>query len=454
MKKSPWIADAIYSTVIATALCATAAVYVEAGYSVADQTISIISFWATLLLPIGFARKRDQHTSVTAHGDIFSGLLLVLVTAAFSFLPVVRSINYDSQSDQFLTAAYTLAVFSTALIFLLHVRFCGLRLLFGGFVMASLICPVGYLWIARGQLGEIATVQRRFSTDGMHPNLLGFCSLGFACISAAAFILSKSKWRWIFPFSGLLSLVTIYIASSRGSIIGFVAAFTTALILLAVRDFKNAMNGVNRASVRIAIGVSAGFALMLFTLANFYSLAESEIGQEVATRLELFSSYRGMGTGLTGRVDTWKWVYSQYNAADYWLGVGPRKSGMLAGDIDNGYIVMILENGLVASSIILLRFLSTFAYFVGVAVNTKDEFEFRLALALVFISAAFFTNNLTARYLWGIGNPFCLFGIALFALGPEILTRGFLELKARKVDAAPKIQGARFYRNLQKFPIQ
>ena len=431
----------LFIATIGTAFCWTAAVYVDAEYNLYQQSISLLAVWFSLLLPAMVAnfskihmisyRRRDK--------DFMTSAYLVLVVALLTIFPLVRITNFDSSQDQILTVLYAFAVFLTAAVFIFHVSRCGMKLLVGGFWIASVIGPLGYLLLVRsqGDLAELASVERRFSTEGMHPNLLGFCCAGFACTSICSIVFVRSRWHWLSLITGLVSLITVYLASSRGSIAAILVGIFVVSILMTLRLIRRALAGHVKA-LKILTAL-CGFCLLLGIVAMFagQEILGSAIASEIYDRLQIFNQYRGMDSGLTGRVDTWRWVYSNYNAADFWLGVGPRKSRLIAGDIDNGYIVLILENGLLAGTIIIIRYIYVTLWLVWVSYRSQNVLEVKLALALVLMSVAFLINNLVARYLFGIGNPFCLYGLLLFCLGPTCLRLWLQDEQNVIVEARP-----------------
>jgi hypothetical protein len=432
--------ELFFACLMGIAFCSTAAVYVDTDYNVTDQAVSILAVWGSVILAALFTKTSKPNATLTS--GFMANVWLILLVASLTIFPLARTTNFTSATDQFYTVGYSVAAFFTIAVFLWHAWHCGISHLMGGFVAASIFGPIGYLALAysQGNLAELASIEKRFATQGMHPNLLGFCCTGFACISLSAFFLSRSRWRWWLLPPTAISLATIYLASSRGSIAGIFAGLLTVCLLVVLRLFRSAVAGSFEARSKLLFlftAIIVAITIGVFALEDFL---RSEVFDSIAERLAIFNQYRGLSTGLTGRWDTWQWVMSQYTAADFWLGVGPRKSIILAGDIDNGYIVLLLENGLFAGSIIIGRFFVVTAGYMWKAFKVRDEMEFRISAAMAFITISFLTNNLVARYLFGIGNPFCLFSMVIFALGPDFLK---LALDHYRVGGARMLQGMR-----------
>jgi O-antigen ligase len=417
------------SLLLGATFCATAAVYTDVNYSVTDQAVAIVAVWVALLATA--LLNGSGFTPLRSRFSMRNSSTFVLVVACCTIAPLARTSNFTSASDQYYTVGYTMAVFCTAAMFLWHVHICGIIVFFRGLLAAAIIGPVGYLALAysQGTLSEIATIEKRFATEGMHPNLLGFCCAGFACSAMAGLYLLRGFWRWLSLLALAMSLASVYLASSRGSMVGILTGVCCAALLVLVRLGRAATAGdfrSQRTLLQLGLFCFAAATVMIFAYDDFM---RTDVADAVLDRLAIHNEYRGLETGLTGRWDTWRWVYSQYTTTDFWLGVGPRKSSVLAGDIDNGYIVLLLENGLVAGTAVLIRLLYVTGSFIGAALKTRDKQEFVWALFLSLICVTYLTNNFVARYLLGIGNPFCLFGVAIFAVGPKMLPIALAQTK-------------------------
>lgn len=132
MYKMTRYVDTVASLLIGVALCSTAAVYTEAAFSIEDQIASIIAVCLSLILTAIF--RSSQNSTITplpSRPVAVQGIYLVLLVAVFSCIPVARTSNFTGETDQYTTAAYTMAVIATPGVFIFHVRLCGLRLLFG-----------------------------------------------------------------------------------------------------------------------------------------------------------------------------------------------------------------------------------------------------------------------------------------------------------------------------------
>jgi hypothetical protein len=415
---------------IAVAFCFTASVYTDTDFTRTQQAVSLIAVWMSLSLPMIIARAPIAMRLRQGRQAYFvRAYQVVMLVAILTIVPLVRITNFVDAEDQVETVLYSIAVFATAWFMIAHVWRCGTRVLFFGCWIAAIIGPIGYVLAAalKGQLGEIVSIDRRFSVEGMHPNLLGFCCAGFASVLICSAVLMRTRLRWLSAAAAVINLTIIYLASSRGSLIAILLACFTVAGIHGLRMLKYAAIGKPGALKKLlAILVVTYFVVLCGTFGG-PMLMKSQLGQDVVERLEIFSQYRGIDTGLTGRLETWQWVYNDYNAIDFWLGLGPRKSVIVAGNIDNGYIVVLLENGLLAGGCIIFRMFYVTIVYMWIALRTKDKCEYKASLSLAFVSVVFLMNNVVARYLFGIGNPFCLIGLGIFSLGVVLLNEWVAE---------------------------
>lgn len=412
-----WVNNFAYLA-IGASLTGTIAVYIDVGYSTTDQAVSILALWTTLIATAFVGRSAASRKIQVQMG---AGLDWIIIAGVYvlSLLPILRVSNYTGADDQQQALLYTTAIFVTAALFRVHVELVGYGRLLGGFVSAAIISPVAYLWYARAQLSEIATLERRFTTGGLHPNLIGFCCLGFVFFSITAYLLSSSRLRIAFLFSAFASLYFTYLASSRGSLGGIAASGIVALFLYIIYEYRQILRGSIRAVPRLYFAIALSLLVLALLVLQVGNILNVEIINRAVEHLEIFSQARGFDSGLTGRIDTWNILFSSYNAADFWLGLGPRKSSAMIGDIDNGYIVVVLENGILAGFAILARMLYVLVMLGRLIATVRNDSEYFYTALLICFLVAFFANNVVARYFWGIGNPTSLFAILIFAIGPS-----------------------------------
>jgi len=128
--------------------------------------------------------------------------------------------------------------------------------------------------------------------------------------------------------------------------------------------------------------------------------------------LQLSQDQRGLDTGLTGRWDRWKVIIGVFTDGTFMVGRGIRTSDETP--IDNGYLVILYEIGLVPLILITWRYFSVSRrYFRGYFRSTNPE-ERGLCLAYSLLLAVFLVNNIVARFLFSVGNPYSLVALLIF----------------------------------------
>jgi len=90
--------------------------------------------------------------------------------------------------------------------------------------------------------------------------------------------------------------------------------------------------------------------------------------------------------------------------------------------IDNGYLTILYEIGIVPALLIATKYIWVTLSFALKYFRAQTFQDAALYLSLIFIMVVFLTNNMVARYLFGLGNPFSI--LALFFL---LLTRKDLQ---------------------------
>jgi len=79
------------------------------------------------------------------------------------------------------------------------------------------------------------------------------------------------------------------------------------------------------------------------------------------------------------------------------------------GTIDNGYLVLLYECGIITAMVVLVRYAK--ALWCSGRRALRIPHHLLLALALCGLLCAFLANNVLDRYPFGSGNPFSLLGI-------------------------------------------
>ena len=244
----------------------------------------------------------------------------------------------------------------------------------------------------------------------VHKNLLAFVLAGFFGAFMYFYTSSKTALRYtVFPFA-ILCLYLVFYSSSRGSLFAILISLAVAGTLYAVRgadDHAIHRNPFKRIACIIALFILTISAGLLNT-----RWVET-MADEASSVLELTSRYRGVGSGLTGRTDIWAEVFRKLDWGDYLIGFGFRRSTEIASDpIDNGYIVLLAENGV----LVFLIIVSALVFLLYKLLNLILLEAPQLAdYGLLIILLIYFANNFVARYLYALGNTFSLMGLALMS---------------------------------------
>jgi hypothetical protein len=267
----------------------------------------------------------------------------------------------------------------------------------------------------------------RFSAFSFHPNLLAFLLAGYFCVMVWKFRTSDRGLKILAGLAGLICLVIIFFASSRGSLVGLIVgcgfmAGMTAFLARRQRRIGHLRLGYLTAALLI------GIALFI----QYFELVRVSYAY-VAQVLDFSSDYRGIRTGLTGRVDNWKATLSVFDDGTWLVGRGIRSSDSMGWRmIDNSYLVILYEMGLLPVLLITWRYLSISRGFFRGYFLAVSETQRHFYLACGQLMVVFLVNNIVARYLFAVGNPYSLLAVFLFAAPTSQI---FLEFRPRKAGA-------------------
>jgi hypothetical protein len=265
----------------------------------------------------------------------------------------------------------------------------------------------------------------RFTNYSFHFNLIAYIVTGF---SGAILFQILSKKHVIFnTILLIISILIIVAAQSRGSLFSIIIAMIFSYLLHLMK--KNIRPQKVNTSKSLALVFSAVFLVFLLTLfylfnsdahflldGNFKFLFDT-----INAKLELSTEYRGLGTGLTGRTDVWNELIKLLNIRILAFGNGYRTYTEVFEAVDNGYLVVLYENGLFCLLILLVLIIEIMVAFIKGYMNSLDQTHSALYLSYLYLIIAFLANNFVARFLLSVGNPFSAFIIVLLFLSPIFL---------------------------------
>ncbi|WP_191300847.1 hypothetical protein [Deinococcus indicus] len=372
--------------------------------------LALASLWS----PAGVAALRAALMPENA-------VLLVVVTA----LAVLVSVTGLEPAGSLLQAGLLTMVLWSAFII---VRVAGLPAVLRAFGWAGVICTgITLAYFASQPALVIGALQgvRPPMPLGFHPNTLGFLLVGFAL--GQPWFERQTRWRFAISVGTALSaFALINIVSSRASLAGLLGG---ALVLAALRSGASA-----RAILRPWVIIAAG---LLGTLG--WTLATAEATQERAASiaaaavdlLQLNNEGRGVGTGLSGRGQIWESLGAELGHGAWVAGVGYRVTADSIA-IDNSYLVLAYEMGIVPTVLIVGKFLLLLAL-AAIAYARAPASARGLYGVIVALIVAHLINNYAARYLIAVGNPFSL--MMLFILVMPASALGALPQRHAKMQA-------------------
>lgn len=267
--------------------------------------------------------------------------------------------------------------------------------------ICALITLIGFL--SNVQVVQNALAGTRMTLWYFHPNLLAFALTGFGLAQP---LFSSSYRRRLFGWIiCVFCLVAVFLLSSRSSLVAYLLApLITTLVLLRTQRFFS--TNAKKIALVTSLGVLA-LAIIAYFLA--YPQKISQIAVTVDKALYLSNQGRGLASGGSGRIEVWQQVIHDITSGAWLLGIGYRKTSLDL-IIDNGYLVLLYENGIIAS---FLYIALLFSQIVRAILLGKRNVMRPVAWTFAMLSCAFLINNFAARYLLGIGNPYSLLMLLL-----------------------------------------
>ena len=262
-----------------------------------------------------------------------------------------------------------------------------------------------------------------------HPNLISFILAGFVPVIIWRAMEEKAGWRKKALIGlSIAAFGMVFITGSRGSLSAVLIAGGAMLL-------RGAMGGWLR-TIRVR-HLHIIIFLILIPLAASYLLQNNRIGHVgsfLVDFLSLNTSGRGLKSGFSGRTGIWQIAFHILRANDRWLfGFGYRAGDRLVGTIDNGYVQLLFESGLIAGGMILGSMLRVFFLLWKASHPRENNAWTRYYAVLWCLMIVYFMNNISTRYLFSFGSPFSLCVLFLMAASPRELVGGGIRARAVKV---------------------
>jgi O-antigen ligase len=379
--------------------------------------LAALAFCGLLVLSGRQRTERLQH--------ILSGGALWF--AAVLFAEVVSYTSHDTYSE-----LYGLVFIGVFLCARLVVQEIGIPNVMRAYSQAGILTACVILITGRQTL--FAGEGRFAGGTRAHPNLVSFVMAGFFPVIIWRAMEERVRWRKRVLIG--LSIATfglIFLTGSRGSL--------SAVLIAAGAMLVRALGSGWLRKIRIGhLHIMA--ALILIPLGTALLLQHNRIGNIVSYLndfLSLTSNQRGLKSGLSGRTGIWQLAFSILRAHNRWLfGFGYRAGDRLVGTIDNGYVQLLFESGLIAGLMILGSMLRVFFLLWRVSRPIENNAWTRYYMMLWCLMIVYFLNNISTRYLFSFGSPFSLCVLCLMAASRrELIGGGMRELVTQKVKPSP-----------------
>jgi hypothetical protein len=198
----------------------------------------------------------------------------------------------------------------------------------------------------------------------------------------------------------LLAWSIVLAASSRSTIIALMVAAAVAA-LLEVRVLR----GLTLKRFAVAVAAIGTLSVLYFGYASTY----------FAKILEIDSSYRGFGTGATGRTDLWaksmQALLSDPTLIAFGGGLRSSEYTVIGFLTENSYLTILLDSGVVLGGVLILFLLYSPIGALRLqrsSTNKENRLIFLPSFFVFLLIQCFFL-----RYFIGIGNPTSLLTLVL-----------------------------------------
>lgn len=376
-------------------------------------------FFAGLAVLTGSRRKERLQ-------GLFGGGALLLTAVLFS-----EAISYISGD----TYSILYGLFFTAVILAsrLIVQEIGIPNVVRAYSQAA-IFTVAFVLLSGGKSLQSSTSARFTGGIAVHPNLVAFVLAGFLPVLVWRALEYKVRWkRRAVAVLAVLDIVFIYYSGSRGSL----GAVLIAGIVLAVRRVL-AGSWVEQIRLRRWHLVALMLAVPLLVAYLAQHGRFGNILDSINTQLALNSTQRGVNSGFSGRANFWRAALFLLGRHGRWLfGFGYRAGDRLVGTIDNGYVQLVFESGLIAGSLILGNMLRVFLLLWRASRPTENNAWKRYYTVLTGLMIIYLVNNISTRYLFSFGGSFSILVIMLMAASRRQLVGPPLPAGRRPQPAAP-----------------
>ncbi len=375
----------------------------------AQYTHIVLLFTAGLTVLLGVERRQRLH-------DLLRGGSVLLLAVLFT-----EVISYYSGDRYSLYYGFVLiGVLLSARLVLLQIGLTGVMRSFFqvGIVITVFLAIVG----RRGITGFTAGGNRFTGGGNAHPNLVAFVLAGFLPVMVWRFLEYKSvRKRRLVAGVCMLNVALIFFSGSRGTLLACMLSATALLLRLLISGrMKNRLRPTHIQVMLLLVAVPL-FAFLLARHGRY-----EKVSDFLDTSLSLNSSQRGLHSGFSGRTAFWLKAFARLRQEQRWLfGFGYRMGDVLVGTIDDGYIQLLFESGLISGLMILGVLLAVFLRLWKATRHRANTLWLRYHLMLWCMLIIYMFNNISTRYLFSFGNCYSVCVIFMMMasrrelLGPE-----------------------------------
>jgi O-Antigen ligase len=392
--------------------------YMAPDLTLPVQLAPLILFAALVFFRIGFS---DFVLTALESLFEFEGLLFIFGVPLLTLGQSIES-NFDKSLPYWgvISACLVLARLYLALI--------PIKEVLESFFWSAIICLAIFLPSSYFALLDSVRSLIRFAPYNFHPNLLAWIMSGYFCVMIWKLMTGSWRMKIVAGVGIVVCLANILFASSRGAIVGLLLGCG---VIGGMAIFRPGREGRSK-----RLWITAMVAVLLIA-AVLYMQNRTELADAydfVDQALALSNPDRGIDSGFTGRWDKWASIIHTLGDGTFLLGHGVRASDTMEIMIDNSYLVILYDLGLLPLVLIMYRFMNILyvsfrGYFAAV-----DSEEKHLRLTYTLLIVVVLVINFAERSLFAVGNPFSLLTFLILAAPAwQIKSLGFVSPRDRNL---------------------
>jgi O-antigen ligase len=394
--------------------------YLRPELTVSVQLIPLVVFAVLVIVRVFFSVSILQALGSLLEMD---GLLFVLL---LSVLLLASSIASNSPGS----LDHALLFVACLILARLYMTIVPIREVLEAFFWSGVICIALFLPISFSALIDAATQSvERFGFLNLQTNLLGFLLTGYFWVMVWKVLADGWRTKVLAGLVGLCCIAMVFFASSRGSLVGSVVGGVFGASMALIRTERNQRKKLAGRMIGVAAVLLIG---VFFVQSSSWYKNTYEFFDQI---LAISEPSRGIGSGFSGRLDSWSKTLRMLSDGSWLTGRGLRSSDSLYPMIDNGYLVLLYDLGLLPLILITWRFLSIVWKAMKAYFRTADKPQQQLCLSCAVLVVVLLVASVSQRYLFAVGNPYSLLVFILFTTPTSALGLAF-EGPANKQNAA------------------